>query len=222
MKTRRVVQASLDEVAYQIIRKAILSPKGVEAGDRLDERELADGLGISRTPIREAIRRLEAEGLVRRAPRRGAFVADLSPDAIDELFSIREVLEGLAARLAAERGTDKEFAALRATYRRYASGVETHSFEVILDQDTEFHDLIARASRNERLQTTIRMFRDQLRLLRTRSVRIAGRSEKSLAEMGQVLDAIIGRSAEEAERAMRLHIGRARQDVLSAHEPDSD
>jgi len=170
----RITQSSLDEVVYRILREIILSPGGLGSGDRIDEKDLSTRLGVSRTPIREAIRRLEVEGLVTRAPRRGAFVADLSPEAIGELYSIREVLEGLAARMAASKASEEDIATLRDTYGRYADAVRDHAVEAILSEDTEFHDLIARASRNERLQATIRMFRDQLRLLRTRSVAVAG------------------------------------------------
>ena len=97
MKASRITQPSLDEVVYRFLREAILLPDGLAGGDRIDEQELAKRLGVSRTPIREAIRRLEAEGFVKRAPRRGVFVVDFSPTVIDDLFSVREVLEGLAA-----------------------------------------------------------------------------------------------------------------------------
>jgi len=219
MKMTRITQPSLDEIVYRFLRDAILSPEGLAAGDRIDEQELAERLGVSRTPVREAIRRLEVEGFIRRAPRRGAFVTDPSREAIDELFSIREVLEGLAARLAAEHATDEEIHELREIYGRYARAVRERHVEVILSEDIQFHDLIARTSGNERLQATIRMFRDQLRLLRIRSVAVAGRSEKSRQEMGRILEVIARREPEESERAMRLHIRGAQEDVLSALPP---
>jgi DNA-binding GntR family transcriptional regulator len=216
MKTTRITQASLDELAYRLLREAILSPGGLAAGDHVDEKEFSERLGISRTPIREAVRRLEVEGLVKRAPRRGVFVADLSPEAIDELYNLREVLEGLAARLAADRASDAEIQKLRETYDRYAGAVRAHDVHKIFERDVDFHDLIARASRSERLQSTIKMFRNQLGLLRTRSVTIAGRSEKALEEMGRVLDAIVRRAADDAEEAMRRHIREAQRDMLSS------
>jgi DNA-binding GntR family transcriptional regulator len=222
IRSTRIIQANLDEVVYRVLREEILSPGGLDAGDRLDEKDLSERLGVSRTPIREAIRRLEVEGLIKRAPRRGSFVAGLSPDAIDELYSLREVLEGLAARLAAARATDAEIAALRETYARYAAAVQTRSAATILTEDTAFHELIFLATRSERLQAMLRMLRDQLRLLRTRSVAVAGRSEKSLQEMGRVLDAIARRQPDEAEEAMRLHIRGAQVDVLNrVHHSDN-
>jgi DNA-binding GntR family transcriptional regulator len=222
MRTTRITQASLDELAYRLLRDAILSPGGLAAGAHIDEKEFSERLGISRTPVREAVRRLEVEGLVKRAPRRGVFVTDLSPEAIDELYSLREVLEGLAARLASARATDAEIQKLRETYDRYAGAVRAHDVAKIFERDVDFHDLIARASRSERLQATIKIFRNQLSLLRTRSVTIAGRSEKALAEMGRVLDAIARRAPDDAEEAMRRHIREAQRDVLSPHPASLD
>ncbi len=216
MKAHRITQPSLDEVVYRFLREAILLPDGLSAGERIDEQGLAGRLGVSRTPIREAIRRLEAEGLVKRAPRRGAFVVDFSPTVIDDLFSVREVLEGLAARLAATRALEAEITLLQEVFRRYADAVRARDIGAILQEDVRFHDLIAGASRNERLLATIRMFRDQLQLLRARSVAVAGRSEKSYQEMGRILDAVVRRAPAEAEEAMRLHIRGAQQDVLRA------
>ncbi len=216
MKASRITQPSLDEVVYRFLREAILLPDGLAGGDRIDEQELAKRLGVSRTPIREAIRRLEVEGLVKRAPRRGVFVVDFSPAVIDDLFSVREVLEGLAARLAATRAMDAEINQLQEIYARYVDAVRTHNTDAILEEDVQFHDLIASASRNERLQVTIRMFRDQLRLLRIRSVAVAGRSEKSRQEMGRILGALVRRAPAEAEEAMRHHIRGAQEDVLKA------
>ena len=216
MKAHRITQPSLDEVVYRFLREAILLPDGLSAGERIDEQGLAGRLGVSRTPIREAIRRLEVEGLVKRAPRRGAFVVDFSSTVIDDLFSVREVLEGLAARLAATRALDAEITLLQETFRRYADAVRAHDIDAILQEDVRFHDLLASASRNERLLATIRMFRDQLQLLRARSVAVAGRSEKSHQEMGRILDAVVRRAPAEAEEAMRLHIRGAQQDVLRA------
>jgi len=216
MKAHRITQPSLDEVVYRFLREAILLPDGLSAGERIDEQGLAGRLGVSRTPIREAIRRLEAEGLVTRAPRRGAFVVDFSPTVIDDLFSVREVLEGLAARLAATRALEAEITLLQEVFRRYADAVRARDIGAILQEDVRFHDLIAGASRNERLLATIRMFRDQLQLLRARSVAVAGRSEKSHQEMGRILDAVVRRAPAEAEEAMRLHIRGAQQDVLRA------
>jgi len=216
MKAHRITQPSLDEVVYRFLREAILLPDGLSAGERIDEQGLAGRLGVSRTPIREAIRRLEAEGLVKRAPRRGAFVVDFSPTVIDDLFSVREVLEGLAARLAATRALEAEITLLQEVFRRYADAVRARDIDAILQEDVRFHDLIAGASRNERLLATIRMFRDQLQLLRARSVAVAGRSEKSHQEMGRILDAVVRRAPAEAEEAMRLHIRGAQQDVLRA------
>jgi len=219
MRTTRITQASLDELAYRLLREVILSPGGLSPGDRVGEKEFSERLGISRTPIREAVRRLEVEGLVKRAPRRGVFVTDLSPEAIDELYNLREVLEGLAARLAAAYATEGEIHKLREIYDRYASAVRTHDVNKILDRDVDFHDVIAGASRSGRLQATITMFRNQLGLLRTRSVAIVGRSEKALEEMGRVLDAIARRAPGEAEGAMRQHIREAQLDVLRSLEP---
>lgn len=212
----RIEQATLDNVVYERLRHAILQPDVSWAGQRIDEKALAEELGVSRTPVREAIRRLESDGLVVRKGRRGVFVADLSEEDVSDLYNVREAIEGQAASLAATHHSSEEIAALKQVYEQYCAAVAAGDPAEILRHDIEFHNLVAQASRSARLQAASRMFRDQLTLLRHRSVLVSGRSRRSQVEMGAVLEAIERRDADGAERAMRQHMRHARSDVLQA------
>ncbi len=214
---------SYDRV-YTALKQAILKER-LAPGTRLDETKIASDLAVSRTPVREALRLLAAEGLVVLVPHKGAYVARLSVRDAQELYEVREALEGMGARLAAPRGDPVVLAALEYTLSQYAEAVRREDWPQIMRLDTKFHETIARASRNRRLMSAVRIYREQLRLLRQKSVAIPGRPRRSLQEMQAILDALRLRDPEVAERAMRAHIRSVREDVLrelmeKGHEPE--
>ena len=152
----------LREVVCETLRDAIRS--GIlKPGERLMEIQLAEELGVSRTPVREAIRRLELEGYVIMMPRRGTYVANLSIRDVNEVFEIRTSLESLSSGLAAERITDDELERLQRLLVQIGSYIEIGDMEKIVETDTEFHDLLYQASRNQRLVGIISRLRERRR-----------------------------------------------------------
>src|SRR5690606_1292185 len=142
----------------------------LKPGERLMEIQLAEELGVSRTPVREAIRMLELEGFVVMMPRKGAYVADISIKDIASVFEIRGALEGLAAELAAERASDDHIERLERLLVELAGCVETHQVERFVELDTEFHATVYEASRNDRLAPIVNLLREQIQRFRTRTL----------------------------------------------------
>lgn len=207
--------ALYDEV-YNAIKDAILHHH-LGPGTRLTEIELSKRLGVSRTPVREAIRRLGSEGFVTILPRKGAIVTSLSLEGIREIYEIREALESQAARLAATRGTDEHFRRMQEILDRYAEAVKANDIQAIVELDTEFHATLFEASGNARMARMIQTVREQARLLRRRSVMIPERSTRSLAEKVEFMKALVARDGERAAHLMRLHVESVKNDVIKAN-----
>ena len=158
----------LRELVCETIRQAIVD--GVfSPGERLMEIQLADEMGVSRTPVREAIRKLELEGFVVMIPRRGTYVADISIKDINEVYEIRTSLEVLAAGLAAERISDEELETMQRLLVEIGQHIEDGNIEKIVEIDTAFHDVLYKASRNGRLAGIINNLREQITVIRRRS-----------------------------------------------------
>lgn len=204
---------NLNDSVYRFLKAAILERR-LTLGSKLDEVKLAEELGVSRTPIREAFQRLSAEGLIELIPHRGAFVIQLTRRDLEELYEMREALEGQAARLAAARATPATVVKLEKIIAAYRTAVSENGRRSIILLDSRFHETVARASRNRRLMEAIRSLREQLRILRITSVAIPGRPGRSLEEMSALLEAIRGRNPDLAEERMRTHIRSVRDDVL--------
>ncbi|MDD2553301.1 MAG: GntR family transcriptional regulator, partial [Desulfotomaculaceae bacterium] len=153
MEQPRLVPIKLDnykplrELVFDSLRKAIIIGK-LKPGERLMEIQLAEEMGVSRTPVREAIRKLELEGFVVMVPRKGAYVAGVSVKDIADVFEVRSALEGLAASLASERITEEEMEDLEKVFH-LITGEE--DLLTVVKKDNEFHELIYKASRNQRL-----------------------------------------------------------------------
>lgn len=193
----------LGERAYRYIKQAIQIQK-LLPGDRLREVDLAEMIGLSRTPIREALGRLEAEGLVVHDPIRGIMVAELDYSMTTELYSMREVLEGAAARLAAQHASEVEISILEDLCRQYESAVGN---EVTLSlRNRQFHDTLYRCSHNRYLIKILVMLHDNLMLLGNTTLTDPKRVKATLEEHEAVVTAIRERNPEKAEQALRNHI----------------
>ena len=143
------------------------------------EIHLAEQLGVSRTPVREAIRKLELEGYVIMMPRRGTYVSNLSIKDINEVFEIRTSLDSLASGLAAERITDEELEHLQRLLVVIGEAIKEKNMEKIVEADTKFHDILYQASRNNRLVGIIYNLREQLTSFRAKSMAYPGRLEEN-------------------------------------------
>jgi DNA-binding GntR family transcriptional regulator len=214
VRPRRLrVAENRNDGVYRLLKNAILRQR-LALGSKLDEVKVAEQLGVSRTPVREALQRLSAEGLIELIPHRGAWVIQLTRKDVEELYEMREALEGQAARLAAARATLATVVKLDGIISAYRRAVLENQRARIMLLDAQFHETVARASKNRRLMVAIGSLRDQLRILRIRSVAIEGRPQRSLEEMGALLVAIRSREPELAESCMRAHIRSVRDDVL--------
>ena len=194
----------LGDVAYSAIRDAIVANE-LKPGDRVSEYRVADWLKISRTPAREGLRRLEAEGFLTAVPRRGLVVASVDDDAIYELYAAREVLEGGVAAMAARNATDAEIAALQQMVA--AEAAMTDSAEMMFEHNRLFHQFIYRAARNRYLTKYLQSLYDTLTAHRSIStMRIAARREAVLVEHRALCKAIAQRDEAAAARAAIAHV----------------
>jgi len=199
--------------ATHALREAILDGR-IPAGARLRQIELADRLGISRTPIREALGRLQYEGLVSLEPGGGVTVAVLDLEGAAALYDVREVLDGLAARLAAQRAGKADLARLERTLgamRRCLARGEANQW---FTAHVAFHDAIFAASGNGRLGALATIVRQSIQRFHPLLLRTERRLEAANDEHRGIHEAIAGRRAEEAERRARAHIVNARAIVL--------
>lgn len=201
------------ETLRDAIRKGVLKP-----GERLMEIQLADELGVSRTPVREAIRKLELEGYVIMMPRRGTYVANLSIRDVNEVFEIRTSLDSLASGLAAERITDEELEHLQRLLVAIGGYIEQGDMDKIVETDTEFHDLLYTASRNSRLTGIIFNLREQLTRFRTASMSYPGRLRATLEEHRRIVEAIAQGDVKEAQAASEYHMEKSEQTLLASME----
>ena len=182
----------LRELVFESLREAIIGGM-LYPSERLMEIQLAEEMGVSRTPVREAIRKLELEGLVVMIPRKGAYVAGLSLKDIADVFEIRGALEGLAAELAAERATDEELEAMERYLVKISEEIENGDLTKVVETDTDFHTLIYKASRNTRLSQIINNLREQIQRFRTTSLSFPGRMKIALEEHRKIVEAVSSR-----------------------------
>jgi len=202
----------LREIVLEALREAIVT--GVlEPGERLMEIQLAEELGVSRTPIREAIRKLELEGFVVMIPRKGAYVAGVSYKDVKDVFEIRAALEGLAAGLAAEKITDEEIEQME---RVLHYEKEPDNLEEMVQSDTDFHALLYKASRNEKLIWILGNLREQIQRFRSASLAVPGRVKNAIAEHREILEAIARHDVKEAQALATAHIENAANVMFEA------
>lgn len=207
----------LREVVCEALREAIRTG-ALEPGQRLMEIQLAGELGVSRTPVREAIRKLELEGYVIMMPRRGTYVANLSIRDINEVFEIRASLDTLASGLAAERITDEELERLERLLVLIGEYIEQDDMEKIVETDMQFHDLLYQASRNARLVGIIFNLREQLTRFRSTSMSYPGRLKETLEEHARIVEAIAQGNVKMARKAAEAHIEKSERTLLVSME----
>jgi DNA-binding GntR family transcriptional regulator len=204
---------SLVNQAYQELKRIILEHQ-VPLGGKLNEGELAVALGISRTPVREAINRLQKEGLVEIYPQKGAFVVQLTEKDILELFLIRENLEGLAAYLAAERIDENHLARLTSCIQGFCEPFGEKDIKRYAKEDFKFHQTIVMLSDAQRLINLISTLYDHIRIFRLTTMGLSDRMKTSLEDHRLLIEALHKRDPEESEQRMRLHIRHVRDGVM--------
>lgn len=188
--------------AYQRLIAAIRAGE-LGPGDRLIETDLAGRLGISRTPVREAIRRLESDGLVTHLPRTGATVRHLDYAEITELYEMRAVLEGTAARFAARVASDVELDELEAINAEMPAAT---SSAALYEANRQFHAVLLNAARNRYLVKSVESIQTTLLILGPSTMEEGGRPEAAIAEHAALIEALRARDPVAAEARMRAHI----------------
>ncbi|MAS04979.1 MAG: GntR family transcriptional regulator [Ahrensia sp.] len=208
----KIEPKSLVDAVTERLEAAIIAGD-LAPGERIREQTLAVEMGISRGPLREAIRRLEGRRLLERTANIGVRVAELSPQKLDQILTVREALEGMACRLAAERISDEEVARLRELLVSHSTLADVSSGEGYYQQsgDFDFHFRIAKASENEYLISTLMGdLYDLLRVYRYKASTMSGRAAAALEEHKAIVEALGAHDPDRAEQAMRTHIRNAR------------
>ena len=195
----------LRDVVFKTLRQAILKGE-LEPGERLMEIQLAERLGVSRTPIREAIRKLELEGLVLMIPRKGAEVARISENNLRDVLEVRRSLEELAIELACQRMGEDEVKQLEEAQLAFREAVNKGDAMAIAESDEAYHDIIYYGTGNARLVQILNNLREQMYRYRLEYIKDADKRQVLLIEHEKILKAIKGRHVAEAKEAMREHI----------------
>ncbi len=193
---------------FNAIENAILDGE-YKDGDSLNELRLSKELGVSRTPVREALMQLELEGLVRNVPNKGAVVIGVTEQDIHDIYEIRIRIEGLASRLCAENITEDELRALEQIVDLQEFYLMKNDTEQIWKLDGDFHKIIYDASRSRPLRFTLSNFHNYIKKARDISVQTEGRAEKTVAEHRAILDAIREHNGDIAEQLTARHISNA-------------
>jgi DNA-binding GntR family transcriptional regulator len=196
------------EAAFEKIKEAII--KGhFKPGEKLVEQTLAQEMGVSRTPVREAIRRLEAEGFVVSIPRKGVVVSRADKEEIVQLYSIRAELEGLAARWAIENADEDDIRKLDEAISRMEETAASGDLDGVVQSNALFHDAIAQASKSRILCTLLKTLQDNIQRFRFQSLHLPGRPVAALAEHKEIVAAIKEKKAEEADHLLKEHLQNA-------------
>ena len=212
---------ALVDQAYAVIRNAILD-RHLEPGSRLSVPEIARQLDISRSPVREAIARIEYEGLAESISHRGAVVASIGFDDLISIYDLREVLEGLAARLATQSAEATLIDDLEENWAAHRGAVDRGDVERHMKLDADFHRLIREASGNMRLAENLRQLQGQIRVAMSTTVARRGGMHAALAEHRALIDAIRSGDRDVAESVARDHIIRLRESLHDAARADHE
>lgn len=205
----------LREVIFDTLREAIITGE-LKPGERLMEVKLAEKMGVSRTPVREAIRMLELEGLVDMLPRKGAHVAELSVKDIMDVLEVRASMDSLATKLAAERITDEEIKELKQIQVQFVSYADKDNLQGTIKKDVEFHELIYRASRNDRLLQIANNLREQVQRFRVIYLKDYSSPRNLIKEHEDICAAISERDLDLAQRCAQIHINNQEKVIIKA------
>lgn len=203
----------LRDVVFNTLRKAILTGE-LKPGERLMEIHLANRLGVSRTPIREAIRKLELEGLVIMIPRRGAEVAQITEKNLKEVLEVRRALDALCVELACDRISADEEEQLREACDEFERATETRDATIIAKADVEFHDIIVQATGNQRLIQLINNLSEQMYRYRFEYIKDENRHDNLISEHRMIYEGIVNRDKEKAAQAAKVHIDNQERSII--------
>lgn len=201
------VNFSLKDRIYEALKETIASINIYEgeSAPRLDERQLSESLGVSRTPVREALARLEQEGLVRIVPRRGVFIARKTRQEILEMITVWAALESMAARLITERATDEEISSLRDIFATDEGEKPQANIDEYSGRNIRFHQAILRLSKSDLLNSMTETLFLHMRSIRARTIGENNRASRSIIDHMNIIEALERRDTDLAERLVRQH-----------------
>jgi DNA-binding GntR family transcriptional regulator len=199
--------------AYDFIKSQIMN-LGFKPGEYITDSQIAGLLKISRTPVREAFYRLEKEGLLINEARRGWKIYTLSLDNINDIFDIKEVLEGMVARKAAACQDESLRSSLRDTFEKMALAAEANDVDAWLDADFHLHDILFQMAGNEIANRIITNLNDQWHRVRLGFVALQGRMQRSVDEHQSIIKSILDNDGVEAERLMQAHLNQVREELV--------
>jgi DNA-binding GntR family transcriptional regulator len=200
-------EPNFTEKAYAALKDVItrMDLYGTREEIRLDERQLASDLGVSRTPVREALAQLEREGFVRSIPRRGIYVVRKTKREVVELITAWAALEGMAARLATQNASDQEIRALRQMFATFESGAEQANLDEYSEINIEFHQTIIRMSHNQVLIDMAENLFTHMRMIRRKTIGEKDRAHRSIHDHMNIIEALEARDSARAEELTRSH-----------------
>jgi DNA-binding GntR family transcriptional regulator len=200
-------EPNFTEKAYAALKDVItrMDLYGSRAEIRLDERQLASDLGVSRTPVREALAQLEREGFVRSVPRRGIYVVRKTRSEVIELITAWAALEGMAARLITENASDEEIASLRRMFATFEGGEVQANLDEYSEVNIEFHQSIIRLSGNRVLLDMAENLFTHMRMIRRKTIVELDRADRSIRDHMNIIEALEARDTERAGELVRCH-----------------
>ncbi len=208
------VAAPVREQVVEILRQAIVEMR-FRPGQRLIERELTELLGVSRTTIREVLRQLTAEGLVKTIPQKGAIVAIPSPKEAAEVYEVRALLEGLAARGFVERADDDQVKALRGAFDEIKASQDSTEPGVVLAAKNRFYDVLFEGAANATVKAILEGLQARVTVLRATSLASPGRPRQTVEEIRAIVEAVEARDADAAAAASAYHVRRAAETAFA-------
>ena len=203
----------LRDVVFNTLRQAILRGE-LKPGERLMEIQLANKLGVSRTPIREAIRKLELEGLVLMIPRKGAEVADISEKSLRDVLEVRKALEELAVQLACDKITKEEIEDLKKAAEDFKKILKSRDITEIAEADVRFHDIIFMATDNQKLVQLLNNLREQMYRFRVEYLKNEEVHPQLIAEHEKIIEHIMERDKAKASAIVSEHINNQVEGVI--------
>ncbi|MBW2062809.1 MAG: GntR family transcriptional regulator [Deltaproteobacteria bacterium] len=200
--------ASLGEMAYEALKESLLNMDFSELPNngRLDERVLATSLGVSRTPLREAIHRLVSEGFLKVVPRKGVYIVKLSKQEVIEILLVRAVLEGMAVRLATEYVTEKDIEKMKKLFSSFKPSTVKNQSLKYSEANIKFHELVLQTCQHGKLIELANNLNNQIRWIRFRTAAYDERHRNTLKEHLNIIKAIENKNPDLAEKQMRQHI----------------
>ncbi len=203
----------LRDVVFNTLRQAILTGE-LKPGERLMEIHLANKLGVSRTPIREAIRKLELEGLVTMIPRRGAEVAQITEKSMNDVLEVRRAMDVLCVELACERISEEALDDLKAACEQFEQMVKTKDVKKIAKADVELHDIILQATGNSRLIQLVNNLSEQMYRYRYEYIKDFSQHERLVEEHRIIYESLVSKDKETACEAAKTHIDNQKKAII--------